>query len=285
MKPINHLKIVISLLILFVFTSSCNTNRPNYIEQSSQTALHLIDRVLKTYDKIDSLTYQEKYQQDMIEVLSNPVPKDMELPDNKRTDYSVELTKRKQAFSKLRNIFLKLSVIRSNRPNFKKPDIKALYESYGVASRDNGLGFVVDTVNYNLQKAKKPYEHFAAIRDFTGKYIGQWNADFNNWDGLVDRICSNYVTYINEAPISIYDTEKIKSVITEPYKDNAALVQLYRLQLRKNAETNKNAMKQELANISKAIEKLDLLLNELSKKEPNESDLENYLEQMKRNLE
>lgn len=278
------------VFILMLFAACTPKMETDMVKVSSENGILLTDLVIENYNEIDSLTFVDKYYKDLIEVLSSPVPGDIALPDNEKRDFSDEIHKKISAFRALRELYENLNLITNRERPLAKPNVRALIRNYKRIAYHKVFEKPEDTLLFNdrlrkLERANRIYEHYEMISELSDKYLKLWTDDMPKWQRFIEQMSLEYIKHLEEAPIGIYDAEKIKEKLKEPYSDDAALIQVYRLKLRQDMIMWKKNMLQRLQFMTQSLQLLRDINAELAKKEPNKTEVERMVEELNHNMQ
>lgn len=286
----NHIRILL-FFALIVALAGCQ--QMNVEHEVAKTGIVLIDKVNQTYDKIDSLSYVDKDLRDMVSVLSNPAPDSMELPDKKRLDFSEQFQVRRQAFALLEQIFVILEeTSQQGGRKISRDERKALIDVYsGIADFAELPQSVreklpdtskVEGVNQALEIRK----HLIIIAQLTNGFFLLWHDDMPVWKEAVDEMYHEYYAFIQYAPVSVFDPEKVEKLLDEkkPYSNKNALINLYRLEKRKKIEKQRKQIKQYIDQLDHLFEKFNACALAISQKKYNQTEVLNTINEINTQL-
>jgi len=278
---------VFSISLVVVLLSSCTKNEENKMqEETSKYAIAVSDNIISTYKSIDSLTIEDKFNQDMMEVLSNPFPDSTEAPDKSKQDFGVALNLRIEAFRLLKDVFVKFHLISDINFDDSESSTDAMMQSYS-AIKDNAKHTITDDGVFNSMKRSDAIgEHSEFIYTITDQFLTVWKNDTAVWNKLIDRIYDDYMLFYASLPAKKFDIEKVKKLTeAEPYSNSVVLVNLYKIKVRKEAEQRKFKLKNNLDLLTKSFEFVTNAFKELSAKDVNQANVVSYLNRTKESLD
>lgn len=280
----------IFLTIVLLTSVQCShiNKRNRLVEVTSGKAIKLVDKTIESYDKIDSITYTEKYNNDFIAIVENTEADTNALPDFPRKDFAKELRVRKKAFELLKAIYLNLKFTNIHRKTLTSNQAKALSNSYkqlGISSKYPDVikeSFEEQASRIKkLSKTNNIKEHLDFIQELTTEYQKTWIEDLNKWKQLSSQIYKNYKTHLENMPVEAYDVDKIKVLLAkEPYTNRQVLVNIYKLQLRQQALNTKNQIEINLDAITEALNLIIKTFDLLAQENCNELQVKNNLMQI-----
>ncbi len=285
-----HLTYGIFLTMALLMCVQCShiNKRKRLVEATAGKAIKLVDKTIDSYNKIDSITYTEKYNNDFIAVVENIEADTNALPDFPRKSFAKELRVRKKAFELLKAIYLNLKFTDTHRRSLTSNQAKALANSYkqlGISSKypDVIKQSFEEQANRikKLSKTNSIEEHLQFIKELTGEYQKTWIEDVSKWKQLSSQIYENYKTHLENMPVDAYDVDKIKVLLAEePYTDRQVLVNIYKLQLRQQALNTRNQIEINLNAITESLDLVIKTLDLLAQENCNELQVKNNLMQM-----
>ncbi len=277
---------LLSLLSLLLLLNACHSSK--LLELGSATAhkgIEVSQQALHLYDMLDQQAEIDKQQQDEIKILTNPDPAKMKLPDTKREDFSAQLAPRIKAYSNMLKAYKAFALL-SDKTHQQQSEnaMTALRNAYSDLDKLPNLPQPISQKLPNLTgllqqsiHAGKVKKHHQILHSLTDLLVELWESDLSTWEEYLDRIYNDYADAISAIGADKYAVKKISDAAASPYAEDAVLIQLYRLKLRKSITAQKNNLKNQLKQFGKTLLELNLAHAELSKLKTNITLIEQSL--------
>ncbi len=260
----------ISLVALF-FSCGKSTELDNLV---SKAGLELSDKLSSTYLAIDEHTYIEKYQKDLISILSTN-NEDTKLPDFKKRDLSKHISQRLLLFSLYRQIFEDYNLLADNKYSIKTvkvgETISVFCDSLKTFTDDENLKKAADEISKTSSQSK--FDKYDVLRQLGEVMLEIVEKDLRATTMYMNEAFISFDAGLNQIPMKVFDVEKIAKEINEPYNDKNVIINLYKLKLRDKAYAEKKALDNQIRNVNTAMQVFVTANAEMSKKRPVEKDV------------
>ena len=274
------MKHLATFLIVLLLSSCASTNRIKLGNETAKKGTEISQKALDIFDLLSQQTDIDKSQQDRINILTNPDPKTMTLPDTKIERFSAQIETRIKAYQSLLNTYKVFALLTDNPYSVKTQEASSLLlKSYNSIEKlpdlpaqvSSKLPALLEKITQAVQ-AKKIRKHSDVLFNLTQLYVLLWDEDQKIWNQYIDVIYDNYVLALNTVASTKYDSKKIFENSKEPYDEYTAVL-LYRLKQREEIVKRKNEIKKQICHFEKALTELNKIHEELSKSKTNIVDV------------
>lgn len=274
------MKYLVKFLIAVLLSSCASTNLIKLGNETAVKGTEISQKALNIFDLLSQQTDIDKSQQDRINILTNPDPKTMTLPDTKTERFSTQIETRVKAYQSLLNTYRAFALLTGNQYGVKTQETSSiLLKSYNSIEKLPDLPAQIVSKLPALQEkitqaiqAKKIRKHSEILFNLTQFYVLLWNEDQKIWNQYIDVIYDNHVSALNTVAMEKYDSKKIFENSKEPYDEYTAVL-FYRLQQREEIVKRKNEIKTQICRFEKALAELHAIHAELSKSKPNTAEV------------
>lgn len=253
----------IALVAIIALTTACQSGTERDLSlQTNQKAVEVIDLILETYNEINAQTYQDKYHQDLIIILTDPFPADMNMPDKDRQNLDTLLLQRKEAYRNLQLVFeLYGELLNDNSRHQREKSHAAMSNSFhAIENMRNVPGKALDKLDDStkvdmLSQSSNNRKHYLALAEITKAYHAIWLNDLPIWKEMLWAMHKTYSDGLQGIPVEVFNGEKVLELMPkQPYSDTARLVTLYKLQLRNQSSEHIRQIEQQLDAISQLLD-------------------------------
>lgn len=263
--------VLIAFLVLF---GSCNgNNSKNDKVRLSENGIALANGAINSYQLLNDALRNQQYDNEMIRILTDHSPATYLMQLNKSKSEIINGNiKRQAAFILLRKTYSSYNLFLDRNFDYSSSNLKnRLYVACAVLDSFEISDFYTERVQVLKQQISGGhFKEQIVILELSKLYADLWDRDSQNWFMLLENELKNYKEGINKVAHGSFDATKIKMLVDKPYKDEAVLVNLYKLQLVKEKELQVEALMDEIQKISTGFEILTELNGELSKKKPDQ---------------
>lgn len=279
----------IVFLLIPLFLLSCASGRMIELgSQASRAGMEVCNDALDVYSTLSEQREKDKFYQDRVEILLNRDPANMTLPDTEAVDYSEQILLRKKAYKSLLNTYRVFNLLTDKEYGNKNEEaLAALQNSYNSIA---GLPELPGEVSTRLPEvagylsetfqAKKIKKHNKALYALSEAYLELWKKDSEIWIDYLDQVYDGYARRLNQVSSDKYNPEAIARNLDLPYSDDAVLLMMYRLELRKDIRDEKNEIIKEIEDVEKALTELTIVHSEISKDKPGITDIISTLDKI-----
>lgn len=276
-----EIKQIIILALLVTFSSCASTQKIELGANVSQKGIEVSQKALNVLNTLEEQSYIGKKLEDISRILVSPNLSDLKLPDTEQIEILKQLQPRIDAYKSLLSIYQTFNKLAdSNHGERTFNATSALQSSYNTVQSLPGLPDSIRNNNSEFTRlvtqsmqAKKIMEYNQEMYILTKIYVDIWERDHKTWSNVIDGFYDSYINRLNSLPISKFDLTKIAKDENFPFKDDEVAISIYRLKEREKFESQKNAVKQELTNLTKALNELNKLHAELMKPETDLSSI------------
>ena len=277
--------VVVIMLITSFFLSSCSGNNAKDDKTFlSENGIALSAKAINTYKDLNNALRNQQYNNEMIRILNDPAPSSylMNLNESKSEIIKDNINKQ-AAFGLLRKSFSAYNLFLDRNFDYKSSDLKnRLASSCSILDSFEVSDFFSERVQYlNQVIAGGRFKEDVVIMELAKLYTDLWNQDSQKWFMLLEDEMKNYREGVNKISNNSFDASKVKKLVTQPYSNEAVLINLYKLQLIKEKEQKANNLMDEIQIVTEGFEILTELNAELAKRKADKqriSELNNKLE-------
>jgi hypothetical protein len=282
---INYFAISVLLSSLLIL-NSCQSNSGEQGTQYSENGIKLCQNAQKLIQDMDSSMSNQNYQSEFIKIMNNPSPETYIMQkDSNYFESKAQFIYLLNAFKSLEKVFNAFQLQLSNKISLSSSNLeeKLIMVSNGLDSV--ALSEELNNKNVKLKKNIKTgkFRVEGTVYQITDMYAEVWDELAKKFISLQIKAQQKYENGIKSIPVSAFNPEKIKTLINEPYSNDAVLVNLYKLKLIKDNQNKLSTLEASLNNISDAYQILLQIQGELIKNNKNKikiKELNNSLQVM-----
>ena len=260
---------IILMASLFLFASCNGSNVKNDKVSFSENGIALADKAVSSFQLLNETLKKHQYDSETIRILTDHSPSTWLMQLNESKSAIIESNIKKQsAFILYRKAFSSYNLILDRNFDFNSSNLKdRLYTACAALDSFETDDFYKERVQVlKNQISGGHFKEDVAILELSTLYADIWDNDAQKWFMLLENELNNYKEGINKVAHSSFDVSKIKTLVNEPYNDNAVLVNLYKLQLVKEKELQTEIVMDEIQNVSAGFGILLELNAEFAKK-------------------
>jgi len=280
-------KIIYSIIIALSITLfSCKGLNKNEISAGiTNGRIAVMDRIIGYYDKLIKESFIEQNQQELMSIFAGKLDTVNFINDNLE-DFNRQLRVKQMQFNTMKTIYLHFEKLESADDAERTKIDDTLKKCY-----DNLLTFkeIPDSITKKIA-ALKPSMDLAVY----GKKIS-YHKDvvyalgkiyFEIWDTeeitvqRIDTIFSRFEKRINKLPSNIFDAQKLREILNQPYSDVEILANMYKVEMVKEINKSKQKINKEIENISAAMLLLIKIDEENKKGEIYNAKLSEYVAEL-----
>lgn len=275
------MKSLLKLLIFLLLVSCSSTKVIELGGKAANKGTDVSQNALDLYSTLQQQADIEKSLRDKCDILANPDPTSMTLPDNKIKDFTKQIAPRIKAYQSLLNTYRAFALLTDSKYGDKtKEATSALKDAYNAIEKlpdipsaiSAKLPDVLKMVTQEIQ-AKKIKEHNNILYELTKIYILLWDEDQKIWNDYIDMVYNQYANCLNSVNSKKYDVKKIADLDNEPYSDDATIILMYRLKNRNDIFKQRDAIKEQLIDFGKALSELNKAHSEIAKQKTDISEV------------
>ena len=277
-------QIVIVLIASLYLFSSCNENSSNIDKVLlSQNGLALANKSVNSYQLLNDALKSQQFDNEMIRILTDHSPSTylMQLNNNK-SEIIDQNNKKQSAFILFRKAYSSYNLFLDHNFDYRSSNLQnTLYAACAVLDSFEISGFYSERVQILKQQISGGhFKEQIVILELSKLYADLWDQDAQKWFVFLENDLENYKEGINKIANNLFDASKVKMMVDKPYKDEAILVNLYKLQLVKEKEIKVEALTDEIQKVSTSFVLLIELNGELSKKNPDQGRINAFNNQL-----
>jgi hypothetical protein len=274
-----RLSFLFSFLVIFI----CGCPSPSLSVRNLGTAValqgqELTDAALDSYNSLEQQKSIDKSQQDFIKIVTSPNPA-YTLPDAKPRDFSLQLTKRVEAYQELRKVYEAFQ--RISEPSFADQTKNA---TESLLSSIEGLGNISDrpssvtnllptlsALHIETIQAAKIREHNAILLKLCESYQELWVQEIPVWKKYLGEVYKDYADGLTSLDPARFEEKRLNEIVKEPFTKDIN-IGLYKLQKRNISEAKRQELEAKLDSVTRAFKLLCAVHSELAKENPSLAD-------------
>ncbi len=273
---IKNRTLTILVILIFLF-AACNGDNSKKDEQNlSRNGIALANRAVNAYQLLNNALRNQQYDNEMIRILTDHSPATylMQLNESKSAIIEGNI-KRQSALVQFRKAYSAYNLLLDRNFDFGSSNLKnRLYTASTELDSFEISDFYSDRVEVLKQLISGGrFKEQVAILELSNLYADLWDYDSKKWLMLIENELKNYKEGINQVAHDSFDASKVKTLVDKPYKNEAVLVNLYKLQLVKEKELQLESLMDEIQKVSDGFEILIELNGELAKKKQNQEHI------------
>ncbi len=113
-------------------------------------------------------------------------------------------------------------------PKQKIFNLLKILENQNICSEDT-LKLLKDYI------AANQFDMSVAVYETTSLMFGVWENDVLAWQKMLNKSYDEYVALVEQIPVDVFDEAKLTKFVYEPYKGKQTLVNIYKLNMKKEA--------------------------------------------------
>ncbi|RLD69321.1 MAG: hypothetical protein DRI95_00295 [Bacteroidetes bacterium] len=277
-------QIVIVLIASLYLFSSCNENSSNIDKVLlSQNGLALANKSVNSYQLLNDALKSQQFDNEMIRILTDHSPSTYSMQlNNSKSEIIDQNIKKQAAFILLRKAYSSYNLFLDHNFDYRSSSLQnTLYAACAVLDSFEIPGFYTERVQILKQQISGGhFKEQIVILELSKLYADLWDQDAQKWFVFLENDLKNYKEGINKIANNLFDASKVKMMVDKPYKDEAILVNLYKLQLVKEKEIQVEALMDEIQKVSTSFVLLIELNGELAKKNPDQGRINAFNNQL-----
>jgi hypothetical protein len=267
----NWFGIAVLLSSLLIF-NSCKSDSDEQGTQYSENGIKLCQNAQKLIQDMSSSLSNQDYQSEFIKIMNNPSPETYVMQkDSNNSELKMQYLYLLNAFKSLEKTFNTFQLQLSNKISVSSSNLeeKLLMTCNGLDSLT--LSEELANKNVKLKKNVKSgkFRVEGTVYQITDMYAEVWDEYSGNYLSSQIKAQQKYENGIKNISVSAFNSEKIKTLVNEPYSNDAVLINLYKLKLIKDNQEKLTAIESRIKNISDSYQILLRIQGELIKNKKN----------------
>ena len=263
MKAIKYLSVI--FLISTILLSSCNNdkikNRQRDVANSGKEITLMLNDLYKSLKNLNRFyEHSNEYLEILVKTDSLGNKPDVTFETSGIKDYSdlsLLMSRVYKAYGLLSNI--KIGVERSQI----RESVNNICDKFAVFNLSDEEKFKIDELRkaVNSQKINRK----GLIYDINTLFTKIIDKDLSDKIEQLDETFNAYVKGIKSIPNKVFDAQKLESLVSQPYKGDDVIVNLYKLQLTDEAYAKKDGIQNRIQTLQMALDKLNTIHAEFLK--------------------
>ncbi|MBN1251973.1 MAG: hypothetical protein JXR51_06695 [Bacteroidales bacterium] len=255
MKKIIKKTSVILVLSIILLSSCSSTNKNESKIKLTNNGIELCNHVINTFNSLTKAVNDQNYNSEYINILTDNSPETY-IMEYKYDEFNeLENIKKSNAFLSLRKVYLAYNLDLDNNFSTNKSNLQ---------SKINNSCNSLDSINLSennsdrLIRLKKQinsgkYDAGYAVFELTDIYSDLWESESTKWFLFLENNFQEYKSGIKKISNSNFNSFEVAKLLNEPFKNEAVQINLYKLKLIKEKETQKIKIEEEINRISKGF--------------------------------
>jgi glutathione peroxidase-family protein len=278
----NRLKLkVVSLFLIWsgilALLSSCSGTAKNPENDFSGNGIKLCQKTLNAISEIKQIQNNKPYDEEFIKILNHPSPEFYAMkPGDSGQIQGISYLKIEKAFKSLEKAYAAYQLQLDSKISASSSNLsEKLYLSCNALDSielNKILRDKIERIKKNVGTGK--YRIEGSLFQITDIYSEVWNEAVQEFLKSQIDFQQEFENGIRTIPVEAFNEEKIKTMIDEPYSNNAALVNLYKLKMIKDNQQKMTELENELNNLSEAFNLMIQVQGELMKRKQNKQKIQ-----------
>ncbi len=250
--------LIITAVAVILALTSCSGKKSNPAVEIAQHGTTISELVEKTYMDLNSTLKEQEYQKEFIQIVNDISPETYTMKIE--TDYEGELKNiyKINAFRNLERVFTAYNLqfdsnISLNESGLQEK-IRTTCNSIDSLNLNESLIAKNEQIKKHVNSSKFNTEQI--IYELTSIFAEIWTEESQEWLIKLATFQEQTDKGIKRIPISAFNTEKLKSMVEEPYSNGAVLANLYKLKMIKENQLHVSGLQEQINNITEGFELL-----------------------------
>ncbi|MDF1548990.1 MAG: hypothetical protein P1P88_14290 [Bacteroidales bacterium] len=252
----------------FLLPSCSGNNSSNPAAEFSDNGVALSRFTINVYLDLNKTITDKKYEEGLVKILNDLSPETYIMKSE--ADYTRELENLYliNAFRNLERVFMAYNL--QMDPNFSINQANLQQKIYSACSALDSID-INENIRFNNEHLKKnlngnKFRVDEAIFQLTNLYSDLWIEESHKWFLMLESYQEALDVGIKKIPTSLFDIEKLRKIIDEPYSNGAVLANLYKLNMIKENQTTIANLENQVQIVSTAFGMLLQVQGELIKR-------------------
>ena len=262
----------LAILLGIVLFTSCRGDSNNPANNFADNGITLSKNAIKLISEINSNETNKSYDKEFIKIMVDPSPETYLMKtDTSKRIYGIQFLYMNNAFKGLEKIFIAYQLQLDSKISLSNSNLSEKMLSACNALDSLAIGAELQAKNKILKKnlSTGKYRIEGSVFQITDIYAEVWDEMTKNYLSAQYQAQKEYINGIKSIPVGAFNSEKIKTIIEEPYSNNAVLANLYKLKLIKDNQEKLAAFETRINNISESFRVLLQIQGELIKHDQN----------------
>jgi len=282
----NNISKLTILFITFVLLNSCaSINKKDIHDGIYNGRLGTIDKITNFYLKLLSNNYMDRSQKDLMVILSQHVDSAQMVESNTKV-FNDSLNIKMKQFALLKSVYIQIDLMEKSSDKELRNAEDSLAAAYKAiqALKDvpAKIKASIDSLKPMIEKAvggRKLEYHKDVVYKLTSIYSDIWDNEQITVEFIKNKF-NDFEAKIKNLPVAIFDAEKLKEMINQPYSDKSILVDMYKIKMVEKINESQAALNDEIAAIDKSMELLIKIDKELAKNQFINGDLAKFVQEL-----
>lgn len=273
------------LVLSSLFLYSCSGNKSNPSADFSENGINVSKMAVNVFTEFNNTVKKQQYQNEFINIVNDLAPETYIM--SLETDYDLELQNiyTVNACKNLERVFHAYKLQFDSNISTKASGLREKINTACASLDSLNLAENIKEKNNQIKNHVKSSKFRAdeTMFQLINMYAEIWSDKSQNWLNQLIGFQDKTNKGIKRIPTSAFNTEKIKTLIDEPYNNGAVLANLYKLKLIKENEMHILQLQEKIHQTTEAFDLLVAIQGELLKKKTDKfkvEELNNQLEMM-----
>ncbi|MFN8256827.1 MAG: hypothetical protein U0W24_14120 [Bacteroidales bacterium] len=272
-----------ALMIGILLIVSCNGNSTRNQEVIyTENGIKLGQKLSEIFVKMDSVYFVQTYMHEMTKILSDVSPETYIMKYTNKSISGKEKLYCMNGFKSMEKVFIAFNqnvdkTIGGSDNNLREKVILAC-RSLDSAGISEELKVKSDKIKINISASKFKTE--SVVNELTSIYSDFWAEKSKKWLTDLDSLSALVQKGIEQIPAGAINTEKVKELVNEPYSNQAALANLYKLKLVRDNQVLVKNLQNQMMLASDAFNLIIQLQGEMMKRNKNKARIQELNERL-----
>lgn len=273
------------LLLSVLFLFACSGKRSNPSADFSENGIGVSKMAVEVFNEFNNTVKNQQYQNEFIKIVNDLAPETYIMTIE--TDYDLEIQNLHtvKAYKNLERVFTAYKLQFDSNISIKasglREKINTACNSLDSLKIDENIKEKNEQIKNHVKSSK--FKADETLFQLVNIYSEIWASESQNWLSQLISFQDKTNKGIKQIPISAFNTEKIKTLIDEPFNNGAMLANLYKLKLIKENEIHILQLQERIHQTAETFDLLVAVQGELLKKKTDKlkvEELNNQLEMM-----
>jgi hypothetical protein len=251
-------QLIISTVVIIFSLTSCSGTKSDPAAEIAQHGITISELVEKTYDNLKNTFKEQEFQKEFIQIVNDISPETYIMKIESDSNSELKDLNRINAYRNFEKVFRAYNLQFDRNISLDESDLqeKIINTCNSIDSLNLGESLVAknEQIKKHINSSKFNLEQI--IYELTTIFAEIWTQESQNWFMKLATFQEETDKGIKRIPTSAFNTEKLKSMVEEPYSNNAVLINLYKLKLIKENQLKVSGLQEQMNKITEGFELL-----------------------------
>ncbi len=257
-SPLKTKLLIISTVAVILTLISCSGKKSDPAAEIAMHGISISELVEKTYNDIRKTLKEQEFQKEFIQIVNDISPETYIMKIETDSDKELKAIYKISAYRNFEKVFRAYNLQFDRNISLDESDLQekiiTTCNSIDSLNLDEILVAKNEQIKKHIKSSKFNLEQI--IYELTNICSEIWTKESQNWFMKLATFQEETNKGIKRIPISAFNTEKLKSMVGEPYSNGAVLVNLYKLKLIKENQLKISGLQEQMNKITDGFELL-----------------------------